>query len=613
MSVTQPFTWTYTSTLHDPSQIPAHSACTFDVKGAMRLSARARPLFSYHWLREVALGAMEAELGLKVASGVEASLDLCVDGHFHALVSRGDDDWLRLRMFKSRDTQLNLGARLSARVSSVTNLPGQYPELLAAIVGVHQAMLSALDADGKLKAARDLVGAVTGRVGKAVEKICSAELAWRFGAACSETALIDCAFDSTPEGLRLYQRALDGDFTGIVDGTSEHVWLATGVLTHGLRREPVIELHLPFVGRKQWTSRLESLACVAVEAGDDGRIIVYSAQAASKLTRGSAYQSTLAIASALSVGDTCSASSFKLSYTDTQTLARASAAVRLAPVLEAYGFDDRVNHWLSESAPRDAEAVESSLTLTVPGELVEAWLATPGERDPDFFPVYSRMSAAVQSAMRRAIPFGYFRNLDEYETTGSAFPLLVYQASRPFPGRPRSEFTYDVMEDRSLASFYYSAARGLPPLLSSVSAMLAAEGRHQAAAFYAPRNAANILSTVRRNPHLIRALLAADAFFVRALIRLGLEGRRLSAVLRDDPRIGVKELCYFTAGFVRSYHRRLRHLYAGRSFPALGAMILVEATAALTGAQGAGTPVSAVLRLKAGGCEQTFVNAAYRG
>jgi hypothetical protein len=55
----------------------------------------------------------------------------------------------------------------------------------------------------------------------------------------------------------------------------------------------VIELHLPFVGRKQWTSRLESLAGVAVEAGDDGRIMVYSAQAASKLTRGSAYQARL--------------------------------------------------------------------------------------------------------------------------------------------------------------------------------------------------------------------------------------------------------------------------------------------------------------------------------
>jgi len=613
MSVKQPFTWTYTSTLHDPVRIPAQSACTFDVKGAMRLSARARPVFSYHWLREVALGAIEAELGLKVASGVEASLDLCVDGCIHALLSRDGDGWLRLRVFRSHDTQLNLNASLSARVSSVTNLPGQYPELLAAIVGVGQAALSALDTGGKLLAAHELVGAITSRVGKAVEKVCSAELVWRFHTASSETALIDCAFDSTPEGRRLYRCALDGDFTGIVDGTNEHVRLATALLTHGLRREPVIELHLPFVGRKQWTSRLESLAGVAVEAGDDGRIMVYSAQAASKLTRGSAYQSTLAIASALGVGETYSASSFKLGYTDTQTLARASAAVRLAPVLAAYGFDDRANRWLNESAPRDADVLESSLSLAVPGELVRAWLATPGERDPDFFPVYSRVSVAVQSAMRRAIPFGYFRNLDEYETTGSAFPLLVYQASRPFPGRPRSEFTYDVMEDRSLASFYYSAARRLPPLLSSVSAMLAAEGRHRAAAFYTPRNAANILGAVQRNPRLIRALLAADAFFVRALIRLGLEGRRLSAMLRDDPKQGVKELSYFAAGFVRSYHRRLRHLYAGRNFPALGAMILVEATAALTGVQGAGTPVSAVLRLKAGGCEQTFVNAAYRG
>jgi hypothetical protein len=75
----------------------------------------------------------------------------------------------------------------------------------------------------------------------------------------------------------------------------------------------------------------------------------------------------------------------------------------------------------------------------------------------------------------------------------------------------------------------------------------------------------------------------------------------------------VKDLSRFTADFVQSYHSRLRRLYAGRDFPALGAMILVEATAALAGATGMDAPVGAVLRLKAGNLEQTFVNPAYRG
>jgi hypothetical protein len=696
-----PFTWTYahTSTAALPidpreigslSQIPTDATYEFDAQGEMRLSGRARPSFAFHWLREVALGVLEAELGLKVASGVEAAVDLRLCGQFRAVISLDDGRWLRLRISKSREQQVNMGTRLSARVSGVTNVIEKCSELMAAIDGVHpmqlitrlvklagkgkltreavrlgieetvfkQALqylrtlepaaatavwaalgagsaLAPLVADAEIAGAlarikqhadqtllgaaapgevtRELSSAIISRIPAAIEKVSGAELAWRFETASRETALIDCAFDFTPEGLRLYRSALEGDFTRILTEANEHVRLTTGVLTHEMRREPVIELHLPFVDRKEWGSRLESLARVAVENGADGRILVYTGEAASKLTRASAYQSALTLASAFRVGETYSESSFKLSYTDTQTLRRGEAAVRLAPILAAYKFDERVNRWLGESVSADAGRIESSLTLTVPGSLVEAWLKAPGERDPRFFAVFSRVSVAVQSAMRRAIPFSYFRGLNEYETPGSAYPLLVYQASRPCAGRRRSEFTFDAMDDNSMASVYRAAGLALPRLLERISAMLTAAGRHRTASFYAPRHAANILASVQRNPRLIRSLLVADAFFVGSLVRLGLEGRRLSAEFESDPQRGVKDLSRFTADFVQSYHSRLRYLYAGRDFPALGAMVLVEATAALAGATGTYAPVSAVLRLTDGVREQTFVNAAYRG
>jgi hypothetical protein len=272
-----------------------------------------------------------------------------------------------------------------------------------------------------------------------------------------------------------------------------------------------------------------------------------------------------------------------------------------------------VNGWLSEGVPQDAGAVESSLSLSVPGSLVAAWLKAPGERDADFFAIYSRMSVAVQAAMRRWIPFSYFQNAGEYETLGSAFPLLVYQTSKPFAGRPRSEFTYDVMEDRSMAAVFRTAGQALPRLLESVSATLVAAGREKTAAFYEPRQVPSILASVQRNPRLVRSLLVADAFYIGALVKMGLEGRRLASEFRNDPQQAVKDLLHFTAGFVRSYHGRLRRLYAGRDFPALGAMILVEATAALAGATGMHAAVGAVLRLKTGSLERTFVNPAYRG
>ena len=642
------------------------------------------------------------------------------------MISLDAGRWLRLRIGKSHDTQLNLGAQVSARVTGSVNVPGQSGELIAALVGVHQmqwlaqlaklaekgalaaeaarlgveaaALKRALDvwrtldataaqaawaalgrgvapapfaageaadtmkrlksyadvalhpalleqtlngnleiADAwvrkqlgkflgtdsewfdttsladKTRAVRTLSDSILSRVPTALEKICAADLSWRFEAASSGTALIDCSFAFTPEGLRLYQDVLNGDYTRILSATSDHARLAAGVLTDGLHRETVIELHLPLVWRKDWKSRVEALSRVEVETGADGRILVYMTEAAGKLTRGSAYQSALTLFGALKVGETCSDSSFKLSYTDTQTFARADAAKRLAPILAAYGFDDRVNRWLTESVPADANRVESSLSLAVPGSLVAAWLKTPGECDEDYFAVFSRMSVAVQTAMRRWIPFGYFQNIKEYETLASAFPLLIYQTSKPFAGRPRSEFTYDVMEDRSMATVFRTAGQRLPRLLESLSETLAAAGREETASFYAPHRVRSILATVQRNPRLLRSLLAADAFYIGALVKMGLEGRRLASEFRSDPQKAVKSLSRFTADFVRSYHGRLRRLYVGRGFPALGAMILVEATAALACATGMDAQVSAVLRLKTGSLEQTFVNPAYRG
>ncbi len=713
--------------LRDPSQIPAHTAYVFDTSGEMRITSHVRPSLAFHWLREVALGVIAGELGLKLSSGLDATLDLRLGGYFDAVISLDAGRWLRLRIGKSRRAQLHPGAQLSARVTGSANVPEKRGELMAAIAGVHpmqwlshlaklaekgklaaeaarmgveavalqralgvwreldsttaQAVWAALgrqeslaplvvdpetadtlkrvkryadaalspalleqtlnggiettdvwarkqlgdflDAGSepfdaasladKVRTVRALSDSILSHVPKALEKICAARLSGFFDAASLNIPLMDCSFAFTQEGLRLYQDALNGDYTRIPASPNDHVRLGEGALTGGLHHGTAIELHLPFVGRKDWKARWEALPRVEVETGADGRILVYTAEASDKLTRGSAYQSALTLAAALKVGETYSDSSFKLSYTDTRTLERAVAAERLAPLLAAYGFDGRVNDWLSEGLPPDVDAVESSLSLSVPGSLAAVWLTTPGERDADFFAIYSRLSVAVQAAMRRWIPFCHFQNAGEYETLESAYPLLVYQASKPFAGRPRSEFTYDFLADRSMAAVFRTASQALPRLLESVSWRLAASGREKTASFYEPRRVENILASVQRNPRLVRSLLAADAFYIGELVKMGLEGRQLASEFQNDPQKAMKDLLHFTADFVRTYHVRLRHLYAGRDFSALGAMILVEATAALAGAIGMPAAVSAVLRLKAGGLEQTFVNPAYRG
>jgi hypothetical protein len=73
-----------------------------------------------------------------------------------------------------------------------------------------------------------------------------------------------------------------------------------------------------------------------------------------------------------------------------------------------------------------------------------AWLAVPAERDLQYFSTWQRVSVTLQRSLRAWIPNIYFRDISQFEDREAAYPLLIYQASRPFFGRPRTEFTYDA-------------------------------------------------------------------------------------------------------------------------------------------------------------------------
>jgi hypothetical protein len=87
---------------------------------------------------------------------------------------------------------------------------------------------------------------------------------------------------------------------------------------------------------------------------------------------------------------------------------------------------------------------------------------------------------------------------------------------------------------------------------------------------------------------------------------LGRRGWELSAGLEADPQRSVRELAGFAADFSRQFHRRLRRLYGGQSFPAFGMLLLVEAARALSGAVAGQSAPAGTLRLRSGEAEQVF-------
>jgi len=217
--------------------------------------------------------------------------------------------------------------------------------------------------------------------------------------------------------------------------------------------------------------------------------------------------------------------------------------VRLDGLLRAYGFDSRAREWLDQLAAKNAGGeVDASLAISLPGNFAPAWLEAPGENSEDYFRTYARVSRTIQRAMRRWLPFLYFRNLDHFEATGAAFALLVYQSSRIFEGRPKHEFAYDVIGSEWKRTIFRRLSTSLRDELSRVQRVLTAAGRTETAKPYAPRRSADIAASVAKSPRLLASLLAADACLVNAFVTFGCRAGELRAAMADSPRQALRRL-----------------------------------------------------------------------
>lgn len=632
--------------IEKPSDLAANVAILATFTGALQLSANVKLGYAFNWLRQVAAAKLEGDLGLHINSDATAALNVAATGEFLTAVTLEPEDWVRLRIFKTKQLGFEVPLQMSIGAKAVAPIPGEPDELLAAILGLHEAqwLKSPGSADqaapdlrilkllqemqtyaeflqldgwvreqlaglfGKIGSEQDfqalrtqfptvlaLRDAIYQKTRSALEKNFSADLSCRYQRTESSTALIDCSFQLEDEGLRAYQEAVQGRFARLLTEPSARVRFREAVLTDGLSHRTHIELHLPFLSAAEWDTRLNALSKVHIEDGPDGRLLAYTVKAGEQITKKNHYQSTLALAGGLGVGHSHSEAGFSLTYCDTRYGPKG-----LQPVLRSYGFPEAALNWLA-TIKSDAEI---SLILTAPGDLVKGWLEAPGKKDERYFRVFSAVSVAVQQAMRKWLPYVYFSQIDRYRDLAAAQPLVVYQTSRAFSGKG---FTYDPQNPQLVCR---SAAVALGAELGRVQQMLTQAGHARTAAFYAPSEGPNILARVERDPRLITSLLISDALFVRQLIELGQKGRELSLEVAHDPSKAVRELTRFASTFVNAFHGRLNLLYGGIDFLPFGSLLLVEATHALNIGAGGETPIHAVLRVDTGKFHQTLVNGA---
>lgn len=256
------------------------------------------------------------------------------------------------------------------------------------------------------------------------------------------------------------------------------------------------------------------------------------------------------------------------------------------------------------------QPVEASFVLAADDGAAEAWLRLPDESSLEFFEVMAQVSARIQQTLRIWVPLVYFSAPELYDDVEAAAPMLVYQASRPFPGRPKTEFTYDVLNPASRKAAIRSAGGSLPATLARTRALLAAIGRRGTATRYTSSRGRAMLAEVRRQPARLCALLAGESHLVEEFIQLAGAGRALGRRVAADADLRPMEIARPAANLARRLHHWLRRLHGRSDFTALGPLLVVEATAALANALGMPAGRRAELRLRGEGWERVFSGPA---
>ncbi|MDP8988776.1 MAG: hypothetical protein M3N41_01680 [Acidobacteriota bacterium] len=158
-----------------------------------------------------------------------------------------------------------------------------------------------------------------------------------------------------------------------------------------------------------------------------------------------------------------------------------------------------------------------------------AWINAPDELQAGYFQTWQAVAQALQKALRGWISESYFRDPASYEDRDAAFPMLVYAASRPCRGRPRTEFTYDVVAEETLPAAFHLIGSSLQAVLAKVEQRLYECGRPELARRYAPRWHQDVLRAVQKKPRQFLGLLGDEAAVVNSVIDLG-TAHRMQAV-----------------------------------------------------------------------------------
>jgi hypothetical protein len=261
--------------------------------------------------------------------------------------------------------------------------------------------------------------------------------------------------------------------------------------------------------------------------------------------------------------------------------------ITLPPLLQRYGLDEPVSEWL-RARTGDMSA---TIQISLPGSAACCWYRAPRDKQAIYYDQMSRVSQAIHSTLRHWIAYLYLQDFSLLEDRHASYAALAFSELRPFRGKLRSEFSYDVMNPDPLQKALRMVTRPLTERFVEIRRRLDHEGRDLVMPYYTVRRALQVTRALQRLPKEFGGLIQAEQQIIGSFLDLA----NRAATLRAHP----ESVFPIGAGLLEQMQVRLRRMCPHPSFPTLGPLILIEATQALAEVQGKKFPLRIILKMRA--------------
>jgi hypothetical protein len=157
------------------------------------------------------------------------------------------------------------------------------------------------------------------------------------------------------------------------------------------------------------------------------------------------------------------------------------------------------------------------------------WTTAPRERTGAYFPTYSAVSKAIQTAMRGWVREWFSANMEILQKPHAAYSVLVYQCTHPFSGRPTNIFTYEIQQTETLHKAFRSAANKLGRYLKSMDTKRLSWFTRE---HYFAYRSKEVVTYVYKNPRALYRMLHVETMLMDAILRFS---------IIDLPTIGMED------------------------------------------------------------------------